>query len=65
MPSYLGTHLLLQLPSGLLSMLSTLILLSLAVLIQIRTVAEAKVVRVDFTLMTLVAFLTPMFAWYY
>ena len=65
MPSYLMTHLLLQLPFRLLSVLPTLMLLSLAILTPIRAVAEAKVARVNFTLMTLVALLTLMFAWHY
>ena len=55
MPSYLRTHLLLQLPFGLLSELLTLMLLSLAVLTQIKDMAEAKVTKVNFILMTLVA----------
>ena len=55
MPSYLRTHLLLQLPFGLLSELSTLMLLSPAVLTQIKDMAEAKVAKVNFILMTLVA----------
>ena len=54
-PSYLRTHLLLQLPFGLLSKLPTLMLLSPAILTQIRVVAEAKVAKVNFILMTLVA----------
>ena len=54
-PSYLRTHLLLQLPFGLLSEWPTLMLLSLAILTQIRVVAEAKVAKVNFILMTLVA----------
>ena len=55
MPSYLRTHLLLQLPLGLLNELPALMLLSLAILTQIRVVAEAKVAKVNFILMTLVA----------
>ena len=55
MPPYLKTHLLLQLPFGLLSMLPTLMLLSLAVSTQIRAVAKGKVAKVNFILMTLTA----------
>ena len=55
MLSYLRTHLLLQLPFRLLSELPTLMLLSLAILTQIRVVAKAKVAKVNFILMTLVA----------
>ena len=45
-PSYLRTHLLLQLPFRLLSELPTLMLLSLAILTQIRVMAKAKVAKV-------------------
>ena len=55
MPSYSRTHLLLQLPFGLLNELPTLMLLSLAILTHIRVVAEAKVAKVNFILITLVA----------
>ena len=55
MPSYLRTHLLLQLPFGLLSTLPALKLLSQAALIQIRAMAEAKVAKVNYILMTLLA----------
>ena len=55
MLSYLRTHLLLQLPFGLLSKWPTLMLLSWAILSQIRFVAKAKVAKVNFILMTLVA----------
>ena len=65
MPCYLRTHLLLQLSFGLVSILTTLMLLSLAVLTQIRAMAEVKVARVYITLMTLMALLTLMFAWNY
>ena len=54
-PSYLRTHLLLQLPFGWLSKLPTLMLLSQAVLTQIRVMAKAKVAKVISILMTLVA----------
>ena len=53
--SYLRTYLLLKLPFGLLGKLLALILLSLAILTQIRVVAEAKVAKVNSILTTLVA----------
>ena len=55
MPSYLRTHLLLQLPFRLLSEWPALMLLSMAILTQIRIMAETKVAKVNLTLMTLVA----------
>ena len=55
MPSYLRTHLFLQLPFGLLSELPTLMLLSLAILTQIGVMAKAKVAKSNFILMNLVA----------
>ena len=55
MLSYLRTHLLLQLPFGLLNEWPTLMLLSQAILTQIRVVAEAKVAQANFVLMTLVS----------
>ena len=54
-PSYLRTHLLLYLPFGLLNELPALMLLSPAVLTQIRVMVEAKVAKVNFILMILVA----------
>ena len=54
-PSYLRTHLFLQLPFGLLSELPTLMLLSLAILTQIGVMAKAKVAKSNFILMNLVA----------
>ena len=60
--SYLRTHLLLQMPFQLLSILFTLMLLSLAILSPIRVMAEAKAAKVNFILMSLVALLTLMFA---
>ena len=54
MASYLMTHLFLQLSFGLQSEWPTLMLLSLAILTQIRVVAEAKVAKVNFILKTLV-----------
>ena len=65
MPSYLRNHLLLWLPFRLLSVLPTLMLLFLDILKQIRVIAEAKVAKVNFTPMTLMALLTPMFAWHF
>ena len=65
MPSYLRNHLLFQLPFSLLSVLPTLMLLFLDILKQIRVIAEAKVAKVNFTSMTLVALLTLMFAWHF
>ena len=65
MLSYLKTHLLLQLPFGLVSVLPTLMLLFLAILTPIRATAKVKAVRVNCTLMTLVALLTLMFAWHH
>ena len=53
--SYLRTHLLLQLPFGLLNEWPTLMLLSQAILTQIRVMAKAKVAQVNFVLMTLVS----------
>ena len=64
-PFYLRTHLLLQLPFGLLGEWPTLMLLSLSFLKLIRVVAEAKVAKGNFILMTLVALQTLMFAWHY
>ena len=61
MPSYLKNHLLFQLPFGLLSILPTLLLLSLAIVTQIRAISRAKAAKVNFILMTLVALLTLMF----
>ena len=55
MQFYLWIHLLWQLPFGLLSEWPTLMLLYPAILIQIRVVAEAKVAKVNFIFMTLVA----------
>ena len=55
LPSYLRTYLLWQLPFRWLNELPTLMLLSQAVLTQIRVVAKAKVAKVNFILMTLVA----------
>ena len=55
MLSYLRTHLLFQLPFGLLNELPALMLLFLDVLTQIRVLAEAKVAKANFILMTLVA----------
>ena len=52
---YLGTYLFFQLPFGLLSEFPTLMLLSPAILTQIRVVAKAKVAKVNFILMTLMA----------
>ena len=54
-PSYLRTHLLLQLPFRLLSEWPAFMLLFLDVLTQIRVMAKAKVAKVNFILMTLVA----------
>ena len=54
MLSHIRNHLLLKLHYWLLSMLSTLILPSLVVFTQIKTIVQAKVDRVNFTLMTLV-----------
>ena len=54
-PSYSKTHLLLQLPFGLLNKLPTLMLLSPAILTQVRIMAKTKVAKVKFILMTLVA----------
>ena len=61
MPSYLRTHLLVQLPFRLLSELPTLILWSPAILSPIRIMAKAKVAKVNFILKTLVALYTLMF----
>ena len=55
LPSYLSTHLLLQLSFGLLNELPALMLLFPVILTQIRVVAEAKVAKVNFILMTVVA----------
>ena len=52
MPSYLTTYLLLQLPFRLLNELSTLMLLSLAILTKIRVMSKAKVAKVNSILMT-------------
>ena len=54
-PSYLRTHLLLQLSFGLLSELPTLMLMSPEILTQIRLMANAKVAKVNFILITPVA----------
>ena len=54
-----------QLPFGLLSILPTLRLSSLAVLAQIRVVAKAQGTKVNFVLMILVKLLTLIFACYY
>ena len=54
MLSYLRTHLLLQPLFGLLSELPTLMLLSRAILTQIRVIAKAKMAKVSFILMTLI-----------
>ena len=48
MAAYLRTHLLLQLPFGLLSELPTMMLFSPAILTQIRGVVEARVDKVNF-----------------
>ena len=61
MPSYLRAHLPLQMPFRLLSILSALMLLSLAASAPIRAIAKANTAKVGFTLMTLVAFLNPVF----
>ena len=53
--SCLRTHLLFYLPFRILNKLPTLMLLSWAVLTQIRVFFEAKVAKVNFILMTLVA----------
>ena len=53
--SYLRTYLLFQLPFGFLSELPTLMLLYPAILTQIRVIDKAKVAKVNFILMTLVA----------
>ena len=53
--SYLRTYLLLKLPFRLLSEWLALMLLSQAILTQIRVIAKAKVAKVNFILMTLVA----------
>ena len=53
--AYLRTHLVLQLPFGLLSKLPALMLFYPAILTQIRVMAEAKVAKVNFIPMTLVA----------
>ena len=55
MLSYLRTHLFLQLPFRLLNELPALMLLSLAILTQIMVMAEAKVPKVNFILILLVA----------
>ena len=65
MPSYLRTHLIFQLLFGLPSELTGLMLFYPAILTQIRVVSEAKLAKVNFILMTLVALLTLMFTWHY
>ena len=53
--SYLRTYLLLKLPFRLLSEWPALMLLSQAILTQIRVIAKAKVAKVNLILITLVA----------
>ena len=64
MPFYLRGHLLLQLPLGFLSIVLALTQSSAAILSQIRSMAKAKVVRVNSALMTLVALLTLIFTYH-